>query len=72
MKESSFLDTKMVVYYREVRQLEDKFDGLEINHIPKCLNEAADTLAKMPISTGSQPDAAFSSASAASLRCIGM
>ena len=47
MKESSYHDTKMAAYYREVRQLEDKFDGLELNHIPRRLNEAADTLEKM-------------------------
>ena len=37
--------------------MEDKFDGLELNHIPRRLNEAADTLAKMassqePVPTG--------------------
>ena len=26
--------------------MEDKFDGLELNHIPRRLNEAADALAK--------------------------
>ena len=34
MKESSYHNTKMAAYSREVRQLEDKFDGLELNHIP--------------------------------------
>ena len=47
MKESSYHDAKMVVYYQEVRWLEDKFDGLKLNHIPRRLNEAADTLAKV-------------------------
>ena len=47
MKELSYHDTKMAAYYREVRQLEDKFDGLELNHIPRHLNEVANTLAKM-------------------------
>ena len=47
MKESSCHNAKMVAYYREVHQLEDKFDGLELNHIPMCLNEAADVLAKV-------------------------
>ena len=46
MKESSCHDAKMAVYCREVRRLEDKFDCLELNHIPGCLNEAADALAK--------------------------
>ena len=36
MKELSCHNTK----------LEDKFDGLELNDIPRCLNEAADALAK--------------------------
>ena len=57
MKESSCHDTKMAAYYREVRRLEDKFDGLELNHISRRLNEAADTLAKaafgrQPVPTG--------------------
>ena len=46
MKESSCHETKMATYCREVRWLEDKFDGLELNHIPGSLNEAADTLVK--------------------------
>ncbi|XP_066374679.1 uncharacterized protein [Miscanthus floridulus] len=36
----------MAAYYQEVRQLEDKFDGLELNHILRHLNEATDALAK--------------------------
>ena len=46
MKESSCHDAKMAAYCREICQLEDKFDGLELNHIPRHLNEVADTLAK--------------------------
>ena len=46
MKESSCHDTKMVAYCQEIRRLEDKFDDLELNHIPRRINEAADTLAK--------------------------
>ena len=45
MKESSCHATKMDAYYREVHQLEDKFDGLELNHISRRLNEAANALA---------------------------
>jgi probable phosphoglycerate mutase len=57
MKESSYHNRKMVTYCQEVRQLEDKFDGLELNHISRWLNEAADTLAKAvsgqePVPTG--------------------
>ncbi|XP_066364923.1 uncharacterized protein [Miscanthus floridulus] len=36
----------MTAYCQEVRWLEDKFDGFELNHIPRCLNEVADALAK--------------------------
>ena len=46
MKESSCHDAKMEAYYQEVRWLEDRFDGLELNHIPRRLNKAADMLAK--------------------------
>jgi hypothetical protein len=34
MKDSRCHDPKMATYYQEVHQLEDKFDGLELNHIP--------------------------------------
>jgi ribonuclease HI len=47
MKESSCHDPKMVVYCQVVRHLEDKFDGLELNHIARRYNEEADRLAKM-------------------------
>ena len=46
MKESSYHDAKMAAYCREVRWREDKFDDLELNHIPRCLNEVADALEK--------------------------
>ena len=36
----------MVAYCQEVQRLEDKFDGLKLNHLPRCLNEAADALTK--------------------------
>ena len=57
MKESSCHDAKMAACYQEVRWLEDKFDGLELNHIPRRLNEAANALAKAasgrePVPTG--------------------
>ena len=46
MKESSYHNAKMAAYCREVHQLEGKFNGLKLNHIPRRLNEAADALAK--------------------------
>ncbi|XP_066391934.1 uncharacterized protein [Miscanthus floridulus] len=36
----------MAAYCQEVRWLEDKFDGLELNHVPRHLNEVADALVK--------------------------
>ena len=47
MKESSCHDAKMAAYCQEVQRLEDRFNGLELNHIPRCLNEVADALAKL-------------------------
>ena len=61
MKESSYHNAKMAAYCYEVRQLEDKFDGLKLNHIPRRLNEAADTLAKMASSQEPVPTGIFAS-----------
>ena len=59
MKESSYHDAKMVAYYQEVRWLEDKFDGLELNHILRRLNEVADALAKAASSREPVPMGVF-------------
>ena len=53
MKESSYHNTNMAVYCQEVCQLEDKFDGLELNHISRRLNEVGNALAKM--ASGREP-----------------
>jgi hypothetical protein len=34
MKDSSYHNPKMAAYCQEVHRLEDKFDGLKLNHIP--------------------------------------
>jgi probable phosphoglycerate mutase len=47
MKNSSCRDPKMEAYCGEVRRLENKFHGLELNHIAHRYNEAADELAKI-------------------------
>ena len=47
MKESSCHDPKMEAYCNAVRRLEDKFDRLELNHVPRKYNEDADELAKI-------------------------
>ena len=39
MKEASCHDKKMEAYYNAVHHLEDKFDGLELNHIARKYNE---------------------------------
>ena len=72
IKESSCHNAKMAVYYREVHQLEDKFNGLELNHIPRRLNEAANTLAKMASGRELVPTGVFASASTALLIRLGM
>jgi ribonuclease HI len=47
MKNASCHDEKMEVYCKVVRALEDKFYGIELNHVPRRYNEEADELAKI-------------------------
>jgi ribonuclease HI len=47
MNNSHCRDPKMEAYCDEVRRLEDKFFGLELNHIARRYNETADELAKI-------------------------
>jgi ribonuclease HI/transposase InsO family protein len=47
MKNSRCRDRKMEAYCDEVRHLEDKFYGLELNHIARRYNKTADELAKI-------------------------
>jgi len=47
MKESSCHNPKIDAYCKAVRRPEEKFDGLELNHVLRKYNEAADVLAKM-------------------------
>ncbi|XP_066392128.1 uncharacterized protein [Miscanthus floridulus] len=51
----------MAAYCQEVRWLEDKFDGLELNHVLRCLNEAADALAKVVFGREPVPTSIFAS-----------
>ena len=46
---------KMEAYCRLVHCLEDKFDGLELNHIAQKYNKAADKLAKMALARAPVP-----------------
>jgi ribonuclease HI len=59
MKSSSCRDPKMEAYCQEVRRLEDKFHGLELNHIARKYNEAADELAKIASSRTTVPPDVF-------------
>jgi ribonuclease HI len=47
MKNASCHDHKMEAYCKAVRALEDKFYGIELNHVPRRYNEEADELAKI-------------------------
>jgi ribonuclease HI len=47
MKNSHCRDQKMEAYCDEVRRLEDKFYGMELNHVARRYNETADELAKI-------------------------
>ena len=60
MKTSNCHDPKMEAYCKEVRRLEDKFQGLELIHIARRYNEAADELAKIASTRGTVPPDAFS------------
>jgi ribonuclease HI len=47
MKNVSCHDEKMEAYRNAVHALEDKFYGIELNHIPRMYNEEANELAKI-------------------------
>jgi ribonuclease HI len=47
MKKASCHDDKMEAYCKAVRALEDKFYGIELNHVPRRYNEEADELTKI-------------------------
>jgi hypothetical protein len=50
----------MEAYCKEVRRLEDKFHGLELNHIARRYNEATNELAKIASSRTTVPPDVFS------------
>jgi hypothetical protein len=60
MKNSHCRDPKMEAYCDEVRRLEDKFYGLELNHIARRYNETADELAKIASGRTMVPPDVFS------------
>jgi ribonuclease HI len=60
MKNSHCCDWKMEAYCDEVRRLEDKFYGLELNHVARWYNETADELAKIASGQTTVPPDVFS------------
>jgi hypothetical protein len=60
MKNSHCRDPKMEAYCDEVRRLEDKFYGLELNHIARWYNETVDELAKIASRRTTVPPDVFS------------
>ena len=49
MKESSYKSPLMVAYCQEMCKLEDKFRGIELHHVPRKDNDAADFLTKLAV-----------------------
>jgi hypothetical protein len=60
MKNSHCRAQKMEAYCDEVRRLEDKFYGLELNHVAQRYNETADELAKIASGRTTVPPNVFS------------
>jgi ribonuclease HI len=61
MKNSHCRDRKMEAYCDEVRRLEDKFYGLELNHVARQYNKTVDELAKIASGRTTVPPDVFSS-----------
>ena len=60
MKNSHCRDRKMQAYCDEVRCLEDKFHGLELNHVARRYNKTVDELAKIASGRTTVPPDVFS------------
>jgi ribonuclease HI/transposase InsO family protein len=60
MKNSHCCDPKMEAYCDEVRRLENKFFGLELNHIARRYNDTADELTKIASGRTTVPPDVFS------------
>jgi len=59
MKESSYKSPLMAAYSQEGRKLEDKFQGIEQQHVPRKDNDAADFLTKLTAKRVPSPDGVF-------------
>jgi ribonuclease HI len=59
MKDNSYVNPKMAVYCQAVRDLEGKFQGLELNHVLRDYNKAADVLANTASNRSPVPHGVF-------------
>ena len=59
MKESSCKIPLIAAYYQEVRKLEDKFQGIELHHVPQKDNDATDFLTKLAARWDPSPSRVF-------------
>ena len=59
MKESSCKSPLMAAYCQEVHKLEDKFQGIELHHVPRKDNDAPDFLAKLAARRDPSPSGVF-------------
>jgi len=59
MKESSCKSPLMASYCQEVRKLEDNFRGIELHHVSRKDNDAADFLAKLAARRDPSPSGIF-------------
>jgi ribonuclease HI len=61
MKDKNHVDPKMAAYCQTARDLEDKFHGLELHHVQRDYNKAANILAKTASSRSPVPHGVFAS-----------
>jgi hypothetical protein len=61
MKDKNCVDPKMAAYCQAVRDLEGKFHGLELHHVPRNYNKAADVLTKATSTRSPVPHGVFAS-----------
>jgi ribonuclease HI len=59
MKESNCESSLMNTYCQEVCKLEDKFQGIELHHVPRRDNKDADALAKIVAQRNPVPSGVF-------------
>jgi ribonuclease HI len=61
MKDKNCIDPRMAAYFQAVQDLEGKFHSLELHHVLRDYNKAADVLAKATSSRSPVPHGVFAS-----------